>query len=120
MKLHAVLICKKRLAELGWKTVLKHQDEQDEQTHWWLDSNIPYRTWSFYYGEGSQRNWWGSTYKEWKEAFSRKYHLVKFLKRYYKHYINFWIWEDLEDAIQYEDIHIFKALNRPSPTFFRR
>lgn len=115
MKLHATLICKKRLLELCWEVELYHQDEQNQKTHWWLKTNIPYRSHSFVYAD-SRRNSWGVTCKAWKLTFNRKHDLVDFLKRYYKHYINFWDWDALEEAIVYEDTHIYKALHRPFPS----
>jgi hypothetical protein len=119
LKLHCALITKQRLIQLGWTIVLRHQDGQAEQTHWSLTSDIPYRTRSFIYKD-SRRNWWGVEYKEWRETFNRKHDLVKFLQRYYKHHVNFWDWEQLEDGIQYEDIHIYKAFHSPQPYRNRR
>ena len=108
MKLHAVLKVKKRLLELGWDVFLKHQDEQNPLTHWWLNSNIPYitRSWPRYQG-GVIVGWsYGTEYKEWKVTFNRLGDFRNFLKRYYKHHVNFWDWEQLEEDIVYESDNI--------------
>ena len=118
MKLHAVLICKKRLTELGWECKLQHQDECNEQTHWILNTNIPYRGHSWVSREGKRIG--GVIYDNWKEWFSTRERFIRFLKRYYRHYVNFWIWEDLEDAIVFETDNIHRVLHAPQPYRNRR
>jgi hypothetical protein len=120
LKLHCALITKQRLIQLGWEIVLQHQDGQAEQTHWSLTSNIPYQTRTLIPKDPKRKTWWGVEYKEWKVTFNRKNDLVKFLQRYYKHHVNFWDWEQLEDGIQYEDTHIYKVLHSPQPYRNRR
>jgi hypothetical protein len=107
LKLHLALITKKRLLELGWEVKLEHQEECPEHSHWCLTTNIPYKGVSWVNCEGKRVG--GGFYKEWREWFTKRERFVRFLKRYYPHHVNFWIWEDLEDAIAYEDAHIYKA-----------
>ena len=113
MKLHATLIAKKRIMELGWEVKLFHQEECNENTHWWIRTNIPYRSKSWPRSDGTYT--WGVDFSTWKLNFYRKNDLVQFLQRYYKHHINFWDWEALENAIVYESDNVYRVLHSPFP-----
>lgn len=109
LKLHCALITKKRLLEIGFSVWLKHQDECPVHSHWWLKTDIPYRSYSWpRYTNGVITHWsYGVEYKEWKVTFNNRNDVVTFLKRYYKHYINFWDWEQLEKDVVYETDNIW-------------
>jgi hypothetical protein len=99
LKLHNALITKNRLFEIGFSVRLEHQEECPNHSHWCIKTDIPYRSrsWPRRDANGVVTHWsYGVTYKEWKETFRNNNDVVKFLKRYYRHYINFWDWEQLE------------------------
>jgi hypothetical protein len=98
LKLHAALLIKRKLEQLGYRVRLEHQDGCPEHSHYYLTTNVPnFSVWKNFRKPGKytfllNKNWCFSTVKTW-QRWARQHLPPSFL--------NYWLYDLLVQDIQY-------------------